>query len=128
MNGNILDTNVIIRIIKGDNAVAEQARKLKSIHTSVVVIGELLFGSEKSQQKQSNRDNYMQFCLSYPVLDVTKEVAAEYGKLKCELQARGNIMPENDMWIAATAIANDMTVVTQDKHFEHIPKLAVIKL
>lgn len=33
MNGNILDTNVIIRIIKGDNAVAEQARKLKSIHT-----------------------------------------------------------------------------------------------
>ena len=128
MNGSILDTNVIIRIIKGDNVVASEARKLKSIHSSTVVIGELLFGSEKSQQKQSNRDNYMHFCLSYPVLDVTKEVAAEYGRLKCELQAHGNIMPENDMWIAATALANDMAAVTQDKHFEHIPDLKVIKL
>ena len=128
MNGSILDTNVIIRIIKGDNVVASEARKLKSIHSYTVVIGELLFGSEKSQQKQSNRDNYMHFCLSYPVLDVTKEVAAEYGKLKCALQAHGNIMPENDMWIAATALANDMAVVTQDKHFEHIPDLKVIKL
>ena len=128
MNGNILDTNVIIRIIKGDNAVAEQARKLKSIHTSAVVIGELLFGSEKSQQKQSNRDKYIQFCLSYPILDVTKIVASEYGRIKCELQAHGNIMPENDMWIAATALVNDMTVVTQDRHFEHIPGLTVLKM
>ena len=37
-------------------------------------------------------------------------------------------MPENDMWIAATALANDMTVITQDKHFEHIQNLMVIKL
>ena len=52
----------------------------------------------------------------------------KYGKLKKELQLQGNIMPENDMWIAATAIANEMTVITQDKHFEHIPNLSVIKL
>lgn len=37
-------------------------------------------------------------------------------------------MPENDMWIAATAIANDVTVISQDKHFEHIQGLSVIKL
>ena len=128
MNGNILDTNVIIRIIKGDKAVAEQARKLKSIHTSAVVLGELLFGSEKSHQSQSNREKYMQFCLSYQVLDVTKEVASKYGKLKCELQSLGDIIPENDMWIAATAITNNMVVVTQDRHFEHIPGLTVIKM
>lgn len=62
------------------------------------------------------------------MLDVDKVVADEYGKLKCKLQAYGHIMPENDMWIAATAIANGMSVVTQDKHFEMIDGLAVIKL
>lgn len=62
------------------------------------------------------------------VLDVDEDVADEYGKLKCKLQAHGHIMPENDMWIAATALANDMAVVTQDKHFEMIDGLAVIKL
>lgn len=128
MNGNILDTNVIIRIIKGDKLVADKVRSLNLIHTSVIVMGELLFGAEKSQLKKTNRDNYVQFCLSYPLLDVDKVVADEYGKLKCKLQVHGHILPENDMWIAATAIANGMSVVTQDKHFEMIDGLAVIKL
>lgn len=52
MNGNILDTNVIIRIIKGDKLVADKVRSLNLIHTSVIVMGELLFGAEKSQLKK----------------------------------------------------------------------------
>lgn len=53
MNGNILDTNVIIRIIKGDKLVADKVRSLNLIHTSVIVMGELLFGAEKSQLKKN---------------------------------------------------------------------------
>ena len=128
MNGNIFDTNVIIRIIKGDIVTADKARKFKNVHIPVIVLGELMFGAEKSQLKAENRDKYLQFCLSYPLLDVNQSVALEYGKIKNVLQAHGNIMPENDMWIAATAIANNMTVITQDRHFEHIPNLNVIKL
>lgn len=55
-------------------------------------------------------------------------MAEVYGYIKKELQSHGNIMPENDMWIAASAIANDKTVITQDKHFENIPNLNVIKM
>ena len=127
MSGNILDTNVIIRIIKGDSVVANVVRQLEQIHVSVVVMGELLFGAEKSNLKQLNRDKYRQFCLSYPLLEVTKSVANEYGVLKCFLQKHGHVLPENDMWIAATALANDMAIVTQDKHFDFIPNLKVIK-
>lgn len=128
MNGNILDTNVIIRILKGDVNVANTVRKLSDIHIPVIVLGELMFGAEKSQLKQSNKNNYLQFCLSFPLLNVTKDVAEEYGKLKNELQSKGDIMPENDMWIAATARVNNMTVVTQDKHFSKIQNLTVVKI
>lgn len=48
MNGNIFDTNVIIRIIKGDIVVATEARKYPNVHTATVVLGELMFGAEKS--------------------------------------------------------------------------------
>ena len=128
MNGNIFDTNVIIRIIKGDVSVANEARKCEQVHTSAVVLRELMYGAEKSQLKESNRNKYFNFCLSYPVLDITKDVSIEYGKIKAILQANGNIMLENDIWIAATALANNMVVVTQDKHFDSIPGLKVIKL
>lgn len=76
--------------------------------------GELLFGAEKSHLKQSTRDKYLQFCLSYPLLDVTKDVAQNYGGLKYALQAKGTIIPENDMWIGAIAITHGMTVLTND--------------
>ena len=128
MNGNILDTNVIIRFLNGNSEVRSAIYGIKNICIPAVVIGELLFGAEKSQKRDLNRKNYLAFCEPYPVLDVTQKVADEYGKLKKDLQVHGNIMPENDMWIAATAIANDMTVITQDKHFEHISNLTVIKL
>ena len=47
MNGNMLDTNVIIRYIKGDSDVAKVLENLEDISISTIVIGELLFGSEK---------------------------------------------------------------------------------
>ncbi len=62
------------------------------------------------------------------MLDVNKNIAEEYGKLKCALQKTCDLMPENDMWIVATAIANDMQVATQDKHFEKIKGLSVLKI
>ena len=126
MNGNVLDTNVIIRYVKGDAAVAAVVENLENIAIPSVVIGELLFGAEKSQRREYNRKVYLDFCAPYPVLDVTATVADEYGTLKCNLQKSGHILPENDMWIAATAIANGMAVVTQDKHFSCIDGLSVV--
>ncbi len=128
MNGNILDTNVIIRLMNGNESIRSAIYETTNIHIPVVVIGELLFGAEKSQKRDLNRKNYLDFCAPYPVLDVTQKVADKYGKIKKELQEHGNVMPENDMWIAATAMANNMTVITQDKHFEYIQGLPLIKL
>ncbi|MBR6154060.1 MAG: PIN domain-containing protein [Treponema sp.] len=44
------------------------------------------------------------------------------------MQSHGLTLTDNDMWIAATALANNLTVITQDKHFDSIPNLTVIKL
>ena len=128
MNGNILDTNVIIRLLNGSEAVRAVVDDLDRIYIPAIVIGELLFGAEKSQKREINRKNYLDFCAPYPVLDVTQRVAAEYGRIKCALQSHGKIIPENDMWLAATAISNDMVIITQDKHFEQIEGLTLIKL
>ncbi len=46
MNGNILDTNVIIRLLNGDENVRSAIYKMTDICIPVVVVGELLFGAE----------------------------------------------------------------------------------
>ena len=61
---------------------------------------------------------------SRPVLPCGFEVAREYGLLKQALRAKGRPIPENDMWIAATAIHHQMTHATQDRHFHDVPELS----
>ena len=128
MNGNLMDTNVIVRVLNGDRELINELSKISSLCTCTVVLGELMYGAAKSAHVVQNKQNAKIFCSRYPLLGVSNIVAEFYGEIKKDLLSHGNVMPENDMWIAATALANDMTVITQDKHFEHIQNLMVIKL
>lgn len=42
------------------------------------------------------------------------------GELKNELRRKGRPIPENDIWIAATALQHGLTLVTRDSDFEHV--------
>ena len=126
MNGNLMDTNVIVRVLNGDRELISELSKISSLCTCTVVLGELMYGAAKSAHVVQNKQNAKSFCSRYPLLGVSNIVAEFYGEIKKDLLSHGNVMPENDMWIAATALANDMTVITQDKHFEHIQNLMVI--
>ena len=128
MNGNLMDTNVIVRVLNGDRELINELSKISSLCTCTVVLGELMYGAAKSAHVVQNKQNAKSFCSRYPLLGVSNIVAEFYGEIKKDLLSHGNVMPENDMWIAATALANDMTVITPDKHFEHIQNLMVIKL
>ena len=128
MNGNLMDTNVIVRVLNGDRELINELSKISSLCTCTVVLGELMYGDAKSAHVVQNKQNAKSFCSRYPLLGVSNIVAEFYGEIKKDLLSHGNVMPENDMWIAATALANDMTVITRDKHFEHIQNLMVIKL
>ena len=128
MNGNLMDANVIVRDLNGDRELINELSKISSLCTCTVVLGELMYGAAKSAHVVQNKQNAKSFCSRYPLLGVSNIVAEFYGEIKKDLLSHSNVMPENDMWIAATALANDMTVITQDKHFEHIQNLMVIKL
>lgn len=60
---------------------------------------------------------------SFEFVQATKTAARHYGEIKAQLRRKGNPIPENDIWIAATAMEHDPTVLTGDKHFEIIEVL-----
>jgi predicted nucleic acid-binding protein len=55
-------------------------------------------------------------------------VAARWAALRLALREAGQRMPLNDSWIAATALAHEMPVVSQDDDYDDVPGLDVIKL
>lgn len=124
-NGRLLDTNIIIDYLKNKLATPAWFSNPFSMYVSQITIGELLFGVEMSTKKQENKNAYMTFCHKIQIMPVDFEVACEYAKVKAALRKQGTPIPENDMWLAATALAFDLIMVTGDKHFSSIPNLQV---
>ena len=124
MNGKLLDTNVIIRYIK-DEGNLDDIFEEENLFYSSITLGELLFGSECSQRKSENAAVYSNFCNELEEVKPDKFVAPYYGKIKAQLKADGHPIPENDMWIAACAMAYGLTVVTADKHFSFIKDISL---
>jgi tRNA(fMet)-specific endonuclease VapC len=121
----VLDTNAVIQILNGRLDPAKLG--FDKIMVPMTVIGELFFGVHKSGHIEKNRERLFSFLDLVKVLKAEIEVAEEYGRIKTRLRQAGRPIPENDMWIAATAIANQVPVVTNDKRFTYIAGLEVIR-
>lgn len=119
-NGRLLDTNVVIKMMNGDIDLTKKIAMLPNVFIPVTAYGELMFGAEKSVKPEQNKFRLQTFCADFVMLATTREVANFYGKLKSDLQKQGNLIPENDMWIASTALAFDLIVITGDRHFERV--------
>ena len=60
------------------------------------------------------------------VLMPDHETARYDGEIAAQLARDGSPIPQNDIWIAAIAIQNDLALVTRDNHFNEIEGLSLI--
>ena len=127
MNGKLVDTNVIIRFFKGETELFSLFDNIENMYISSISVGELMYGAELSKKSDFNRDNYFSFCEQMKVLYPDLEVAKSYGKIKASLKSKGKPIPENDIWIAATCHAADLTLITADSDFDFIDQISVEK-
>ncbi len=128
MNGKLVDTNVIIRVLKGQTELFSLFDDMEKLFVSSISIGELMYGAELSKKLDFNRELYFDFCNQMKIIYVDSDIAKNYGKIKAQLKKIGHPIPENDIWIAATAIAANLTLVTADSDFENIEGLIIEKL
>ena len=130
MNGKLLDTNVIIRIINGDEKVAVllDSIAVDEVYIPTIVYGELIYGAERSKRIDKNKYLFEEFCLNYKLVCTDKLIAETYGKVKNNLKNKGINIPENDIWIAATAINRNFELISGNKHFANIENLNLIDI
>ncbi|MCY3963125.1 MAG: PIN domain-containing protein [bacterium] len=83
---------------------------------SFVTVGEMYFGAEKANWGEPRIVKMETILRRYTVIPGTYEIARQYGRVK---RAFRDQVDENDMWIAATALAYELLVVTNNlTHFE----------
>lgn len=88
----------------GAGEVSGLATPTEQIFVPAVVLGELYFGVLKSQRQEANLSRVEEFTTASNVLPVDAGVARHYGEPRNGLRRIGRPIPENDIWIAATAL------------------------
>lgn len=121
----LLDTNVIIALFEGDEAVSSNLDRAIEVFIPAIALGELFFGAAKSGRPHENMAKLDQFADGRSILPCDLEVARSYGRLNNELRAKGRPLPENDIWIAAVARHHDLVLATRDRHFHDIDGLEI---
>ena len=97
---------------------------------SAVTLGELRLGvlQAKDPEAASRRLSTYQLAQRFEALTVDEAVSEAWALLVSRLRAAGHRAPVNDSWIAATAIAHGVPVVTQDSDYDAMPDVRVIKI
>jgi len=125
----LLDTNICIYIRrKKPEEVLRRFRTLKQGEAalSVITFGELVYGAEKSAQRAAALELVRELAQVLPVLGLPETAADAYGTMRAELERKGQMIGNNDLWIAAHAKAARLTLVTNnEREFRRVRGLKV---
>ena len=123
----LLDTNICIYIAKHNPpAVREHFARhaANEFAMSVITLGELRFGAEKSQSRERAMATIQQLEGLIPSRALPEAAGEHYGQIRAVLQRGGVIIGNNDLWLAAHARAEGWILVTNNtREFSRVPGL-----
>jgi tRNA(fMet)-specific endonuclease VapC len=114
----LLDTNICIHIRRRRTpGVLARFLRLKPGEAvlSVITYGELFYGVEKSRFREQAIGQLIELAGLVPVMELPLQAGQFYGAIRAALEARGEIIGNNDLWIAAHAKAAGLTLVTNNE-------------
>jgi predicted nucleic acid-binding protein len=130
----LLDTNAISDLMRAAPRIENWMAGLDAddrVVTCTIVRGEVLFGIGKlpeGRRRAELEQTGHEFLASLRCEPVPEQAGDFYAAVKLARQKRGLTLDENDLWIAATALALDATLVSRDSDFADIDGLAVVAL
>lgn len=123
----LLDTNICIHYFKGQFGLKDKIEQIgfQKFAISEITLAELIYGAEKSLKKDQNTkvvENFAERITIIPIFDSIKI----YGREKARLKQSGTIISDLDLFIGATAIVNDMILVTRNvREFERMENIKI---
>jgi predicted nucleic acid-binding protein len=123
----LADTSVFVAIEQGR---PRRRAMPDEIVVSVVTVGELQLGvllaDSATRAVRLRTLSYVE--ATFEPLPIDAATAREWARLVAHCRRTRRRVPLNDLWIAATAIARDLPVLTQDADYDRIPGLRVLRL
>jgi len=125
----MLDMNIYIYIAKHQPPqVRARFEQLKpgQLVMSAITYGELQYGAGKRSQRAGALLKLRQLIHDIPVESLDSAADQAYGEIRATLEKQGRPIGNNDLQIAAHAVALDVTLAAyNEREFRRIPGLSV---
>ena len=127
MKKYLLDTNICIFYFKEKHSIRERLQQtgFEKCAISEITLAELIYGAECSINIEKNINIINNFIQHIQVLPVLNAIGI-YAKEKALLRKAGILIDDLDIFIGATAIANNMILITDnEKHLNRLSKIQI---
>jgi len=127
MRKYLLDTNICAYFFNGQFNLIEKIREIgfENCVVSEITIAELKYGIAKSKKKEKNQQVLDKFQSKIDILPIFPALDI-YATEKARLKTKGKMLDDFDLLIGATAISNNLTLVTKNiSDFERINGIVI---
>lgn len=127
MKKYLLETNICVYFLKGlynlDKKIGKAA--IENCYVSEITIAELKSGAENSESKTKKRKTVDEFISKFTIIPIFSSLDI-YAKEKARLRKKGIPLDDFDLLIGATAISNDLILVTRNvSDFERLEDIVI---
>ena len=125
----LIDTNICIYIM--NDHPPEVIQKFREIGVgnvciSSITVSELQYGVYKSKQIKKNIKRLDEFLRPFELLPYDDNASSYYGKIRSHLEKQGKVIEPLDMLIAAHALSENLTLITNnEKEFKRVKLLKI---
>ncbi len=136
--GLVLDSSAVIAAERNKQPIADFIESILNAHGAVdlslspITVAELVHGifrARTAEASQRRREYIEELVALVPVHPVTSRTAWLVGQIEGQEMAKGNVLPFNDLLIAAAALEQGYAVLTGNvRHFRMVPGLTVVGL
>ncbi|MCH8292089.1 PIN domain-containing protein [Candidatus Poribacteria bacterium] len=127
--GYLIDTDIIIYwLAKKYPQIHQKMTQIdeSQIFLSSVTVAELYFGAYNSSKPDENCELLDELTSELKIISFDGKAGVIFGKVKADLKKKGEIVSDSDLFIASTAISQNLTLVTNnERHFRRIDGLKI---
>ncbi len=126
----LIDSDWLIDAAIGRARAQRTLDRLSSegLAVSIVAVAEVYEGAFGTPDPRAALAGLRDFLSDFAVLPLTDPIAERFARMRAALRRQGQLIPDMDLLIAATALEEDLTLVTRNfRHFERITGLKLYR-
>jgi tRNA(fMet)-specific endonuclease VapC len=116
----LIDSSILIPYIRRNQVFVTRLDALSNKYVSPTVAAELAFGAYRSRDPVDGIQKVEAIVNLLPAVPINTGIGYNFAEMKSALVRTNQLIPDNDIWIAVTAIAYDLTLIARDAHFTRL--------